>query len=199
MVDLCGGPQELAKVENGFKIPAETQTRAIRQEAGRFLKNLRGIPRWGEQLVSIVEAFGNVSSSHLRYLDSKNEDGAPPKQASRIEPYEPFSLSSTAQQLYDELLRYSVFIEDYRGKSRRGNVVPRLYLRRFLIPHFNLTFSTRDSIELEPAEFEEFLLTPKSFEQKLRLKSAEDANRYSRREESETRNQLSLQLESTKQ
>jgi hypothetical protein len=79
------------------------------------------------------------------------------------------SLSQRAQRLYDELLRYSVFIEDFRGKSRRGKVVPRLFLRRFLIPHFNLTFSTRDSIELEPEEFEALLLEPRSFEQSMRL------------------------------
>ncbi len=194
MVGLCGGPQELAKAEGTFKIPRETQNRAIREEAGRFLKNLRGIPKCGEQLVSIVEAFGSVSNSQLKYLDSKNEEGLPPKQATRIEPYEPFSLSPSAQQLYDELLRYSVFIEDFRGKSRRGKVVPRLYLRRFLIPHFNLTFSTRDSIELEPADFEEFLLTPKTFEQKLRLKSSDDAKRLAKKEEGEDKNQLLLQL-----
>ena len=193
MVGLSGGPQELAKVETRIKIPAETQNRAIREEAGRFLKNLRGIPQWGEQLVSIVEAFGNVSASHLKYLDSKNEDGAPPKQASRIEPYESLSLSSSAQKLYDELLRYSVFIEDFRGKSRRGNVVPRLYLRRFLIPHFNLTFSMRDSIELEPADFEAFLLNPKAFEQKLRLKSPDDAKRFEK-QQVEAENQLPLRL-----
>ena len=60
----------------------------------------------------------------------------------------------------------------------RGNVVPRLFLRRFLIPHFNLTFSTRDSIEIEPREFELFLLNPKAFEQMLRLKNVEDASKY---------------------
>ena len=80
--------------------------------------------------------------------------------------------------LYEELLRYSVFIEDFRGKSRRGNVVPRLYLRRFLIPHFNLTFSKRDSIELEPDQFEMFLLQPRRFEEIARLKTEDAARRY---------------------
>jgi hypothetical protein len=174
MVRLCGGPQQLKNVTGGFMIPPEKQTQAIREEAGRFLKNLRGAPHLGDQLVSIVEAFGNVAISHLKYLNSKNEKSSPPKQANRIEPYEPFSLSTKGR----ELLRYSVFIEDYRGRSRRGNIVPRLYLRRFLIPHFNLTFSTRDSIELEPMDFEAFLLNPKAFEQKFRLKSSDDAKRY---------------------
>jgi len=199
MVRLSGGPVELAKaVEAPFKVPQATQNRAIRDAAGSFLKNLRGVPRCGVQLVAIVEAFGNVANSHLKFLDSKNEEGSPPKQATRIEPYEPFALSEQAQRLYDELLRYSVFIEDFRGKSRRGSVVPRLYLRRFLIPHFNLTFSTRDSIELEPADFETFLLAPQNFDQKLRLKSADDAKRFEK-QQSEAKDQLSLGLDGTPQ
>ncbi|MCS6284076.1 MAG: protein kinase family protein [Nitrospira sp.] len=194
MVVLRGGPQEIAKTAESPKVPVSFQNRAIREEAGRFLKNLRGVPRCGEQLVSIVEAFGNVANSHLKYLESKNEEGRPPKQASRIEPYEQFPLSPMAQELYDELLRYSVFIEDMRGKSRRGNVVPRLYLRRFLIPHFNLTFSTRDSIELEPVDFEQFLTSPKEFEKKFRPKSIDEANRLER-QVNNGENQLPLGLE----
>ena len=178
MVRLCGGPDELAKSHSSPRISEGVQNRAIREAAGNFLKNLRGIPHCGEELVAIVEAFGNVAHSHLRFLNSKNQEGNPPKQATRIEPYEPLSLSQRAQRLYDELLRYSVFIEDFRGKSRRGKVVPRLFLRRFLIPHFNLTFSTRDSIELEPEEFEAFLLEPRSFEQSMRLKNEEQAQKY---------------------
>jgi energy-coupling factor transporter ATP-binding protein EcfA2 len=174
MVRLSGGAETLRQ----SAIVESIQNQSIRAAAGSFLKNLRGIPQCGEQLVSIVEAFGNIAQSHLKFLDSKNEKGSPPKQATRIEPYEVFELSKDAQALYEELLRYSVFIEDFRGKSRRGNVVPRLFLRRFLIPHFNLTFSTRDSIEIEPREFELFLLNPKAFEQMLRLKSVEDASKY---------------------
>lgn len=150
------------------------QNQAIREAAGAFLKNLRSIPKHGDQLVAIVTAFGNVAHSLLKHRCSKNEAGNPPHQASRIEPYEPFELSEPAQRLYDELLRYSVFLEDFRGKSRRGKVVPRLYLRRLLVPHFNLTFSMRDSTELEPTEFERFLLQPAKFEEETRRRSPDE-------------------------
>jgi hypothetical protein len=173
MVVLAGGPDELAKAATTPRVAPRMQNKAIREAAGVFLKNLRSIPRHGDQLVAIVTAFGNVAHSFLKFRNSRNEAGNPPQQASRIEPYEPFTLSEPAQRLYDELLRYSVFIEDFRGKSRRGKVVPRLYLRRFLIPHFNLTFSTRDSIELEPHEFEQFLLDPATFEDKKRQRTPE--------------------------
>ena len=172
MVILAGGQEELAKTTTPRVQPRE-QNRAIREAAGSFLKNLRSIPKHGDQLVAIVTAFGNVAHSYLKFRNSRNEEGNPPHQASRIEPYEPLKLSGEAQRLYDELLRYSVFIEDFRGKSRRGKVVPRLYLRRFLIPHFNLTFSMRDSVELEPAEFEAFLLDPTRFEDQKRQRAPE--------------------------
>ncbi|MDR3403075.1 MAG: protein kinase [Chthoniobacter sp.] len=198
MVRLAGGVEALASVQSAVKIDEETQNKAIRQAAGGFLKSLRSVPGCGEQLVAIVESFGNVANSHMKFLDSKNEEGAPPKQATRIEPYEPLKLSAPAQRLYDELLRYSVFIEDFRGKSRRGNVVPRLYLRRFLIPHFNLTFSTRDSLEVEVVEFEQFLNDPKAFEERLRLKSKEDAERLEGKQ-AQDKKQMQLRFEEGKQ
>ena len=73
----------------------------------------------------------------LRFRDSKNESTCPPHQASRIEPYEDPHLEGKAKEVYEDSvwLRYSVFIDpDVRGKSRRGNVVPRLYLRTVLNP-----------------------------------------------------------------
>jgi hypothetical protein len=119
-----------------------------------------------------VEAFGTVAYTHLLYQDAPNQnEKAPiPKQPTRIEPLQEPTLSPNAERIYNELLRYSVFIEDVRGKSRRGHVVARLYLRRLLIPHFNLTFSTRDSIELEPSQIEVLLNDPETFLKAKRLK-----------------------------
>ena len=114
MVRVAGGPEQLVKETMEYRLKQRTQDRAIREAAGGFLKSLRSVPKCGDQLVAIVEAFGNIAHSHLRFLDSKNEEGSPPKQATRIEPYQPLSLSENAQLLYNELLRYSVFIEDYR-------------------------------------------------------------------------------------
>ncbi len=130
----------------------------------------------GKKLVEIVTAFGNVAHSYLMHSDSKNLTTSSPRQASRIEPYDELDLSSDAKAIYRELLRYSVFIEDRRGKSRRGKVVPRLWLRRFLIPHFNLTFNKRDSVELENKQIEELLLSPQDFLKKHRKKSSNDTN-----------------------
>jgi energy-coupling factor transporter ATP-binding protein EcfA2 len=169
MVTAVGGADELKSHEGKPAIAPESQHKAIRTEAGNFLKNLRALPK-GPALVEIVEAFGNVASSYIRHRNSKNESSAPPHQATRIEPFEDPALSAEAREIYDDLLRYSVFLEDVRGKSRRGLVVPRLYLRRFLIPFFNLTFSKRDSLELNVEELHDLLLHPKQFESRKRLR-----------------------------
>ena len=177
MVGNIGGAEGLAQIESSQKISPKDQTKAIRDQAGNFLKGLR-LSSNGSQLVEIVSSFGNVAHSYLKHRNSKNVQTNPPWQAHRIEPYDQLALSDEAQKIYDELLRYSVFIEDVRGKSRRGKVVPRLYLRRLLIPHFNLTFSTRDSVGLEPDEILELLLTPKEFEKNHLIKKGllEDPN-----------------------
>ena len=170
MVAKAGGTEGIKAVDGTPKVNKQFQKKSVKEEAGSFLDNLRRI-EGGEKLVRVVTAFGNVAHSYLNFRDSKNEDKRPPHQASRIEPLETLNLSSDAQKIYKELLRYSLFIEDPRGKSRRGKVVPRLYLRRSLLPHFNLTFSTRDSLQLEPKAIEMLFLRPEEFEKEKTLSS----------------------------
>ncbi len=163
MVSEKGGVDYLRKTKGMPKIPIQSQNKLIRDEAGNFLSNLSALPGYGAKLVEIVTAFGNVAHSYLIHKNSRNEKTITPHQASRIEPYDEINLSAEANIIYSEILRYSVFIEDRRGKSRRGKVVPRLWLRRFLIPHFNLTFSKRDSIQIENKDFEMLLTQPQDF------------------------------------
>jgi serine/threonine protein kinase len=163
MVADAGGQEFLAATTDTPKVNKEIQKKAIRSEAGSFLESLRGIDN-GEHLVSVVTAFGVVAASYQKHLNSSNEKGNPPHLASRIEPYDELTLADNAKNVYRELLRYSLLIEDPRGKSRRGKVVPRLYLRRCLLPSFNLTFGKRDSIQLEVSEIERLLLNPEEFQ-----------------------------------
>jgi serine/threonine protein kinase len=167
MVSLNGGPSAL-KIAGSPCIPKAIQSQAIREYCGDFLRSLREIPN-GSHMVDVVTAFANVAHSYLRYRDSKNEGSNPPHQASRIEPYTSLELSPVAERIYKELLRYSVLVEDVRGKSIHGNVVQRLYLRRLLIPHFNLTFSNRDSVSLKNEDIELLLVTPDKFYNRFRL------------------------------
>ena len=181
MVEDYGGRENLAGSESTPRIPFRRQNNSIRAAAGEFMESIRTLPGRGPHLADVITALGNVARSYLLYETSTNGAGNPPRQASRIEPYEALQLSAEALSVLKDLLRYSVLIEDPRGKSRRGMVVPRYYLRRYLIPHFRLTFSRRDSLQLENHQLETFLSKPKEFEKAMRLKSEEDAvRRYGR-------------------
>ena len=156
------------------RISEAQQSRTVRRSAGEFMESVRNLPKHGNELAATVSAIGNVASSYLRYRDAANETGNPPHQASRIEPYEPLDLSEDARNLLNDLIRFSILLMDPRGKSRRGGVVPRFYLRRYLIPHFGLTFSKRDSLELENRELELLLTNPNVFSEQKRIKSSSD-------------------------
>ena len=175
MVEDFGGTERLAASSKTPRIPEKKQHESVRAAAGAFMESVHTLPRWGTQLTKVVTAFGNVARSYLLYETSTNETSRPPYQASRIEPYETLQLPDNAQEILDELLRYSILIEDPRGKSRRGKVVPRFYLRRYLIPHFRLTFSRRDSLELENFQIETLLCEPQRFEDAMRSRSENEA------------------------
>lgn len=170
MVSNAGGRDALVAGKQSPMVDKQLQNRAIRRHAGDFLQSLADSGPHGERLRKIVSAFGNVAHSYVKFRRSKNESGNPRHQASRIELHEMPVLDGEAKEIYDLLLRYSVFIQDPRGKSRRGQPVPRLYLRRFLIPHFNLTFNMRDSLLFEAEDFIQLLLDPVSYENRSRLK-----------------------------
>lgn len=175
MVAETGGVENLKETDEFPKIPIKSQNKLIRDEAGSFLSNLSALPGYGAKLVEVVTAFGKVAHSYLINKDSRNEKITTPHQAIRIEPFDELNLSKEASAIYSEILRYSVFIEDRRGKSRRGKVVPRLWLRRFLIPHFNLTFSKRDSISIENKDFEMLLTKPDEFFKKQKEPKAKNS------------------------
>ena len=175
MIEEYGGDDRLRNSNAMPRIPWQQQHESVRAAAGAFMNSIRRLPGNGQHLTEVVTAFGNVAHSYLRYKISTNKASNPPHQASRIEPYESLYISDEAQEILNELLRYSVLIEDPRGKSMRGKVVPRFYLRRYLIPHFRLTFSRRDSIRLENNQIEILLRNPQRFEASMKLNSEEDA------------------------
>ena len=174
MIEEYGGDDRLRNSNAMPRIPWQQQHKSVRAAAGAFMNSIRTLPGNGQHLTEVVTAFGNVAHSYLRYKISTNEASNPPHQASRIEPYESLDISDEAQEILNELLRYSVLIEDPRGKSMRGKVVPRFYLRRYLIPHFRLTFSRRDSIRLENNQIEILLRNPQRFEASMKSNSEED-------------------------
>ena len=177
MVEDQGGVQSLRENKGTPRIADHQQNASIRRASSDFLDSFRTLPKWGHRLSEVVAAIGTVAHSFLRHRNSGNETGSPPHQASRLEPYGALRLSSEANRVLEALLRYSILIEDPRGKSMRGHPVRRFYLRRYLIPRFLLTFSLRDSLRLENEDIELLLRFPRRFEEVKTLKSADEAVR----------------------
>jgi hypothetical protein len=163
-------------------IQPDIQNKEFRRTGGEFLHFLKAcarttrdgkttLPRhivsWGEHLVKIAEAFKEICLYDLRKLNSGRKDRQnEPKQAFRIEIVDQFSLEGVCREIYEDLVRYGVFLRDDRGKSIRGAIIPRLYLRRLLIPFCTLTFSKIDSIFMKAVDFKDLLLNPADFAKK---------------------------------
>ena len=123
-----------------------------------------GMSDWyGERLQMIADAFQEIATIELQTKTSKNMKANPPKQARRIEITDVSqSLPDDLLSIYRGMLRYGLFLKDWRGKSARGKAVPRLYLRGILIPYYTLSFSKRDSVTMEWSQFCDFLRNPKA-------------------------------------
>jgi hypothetical protein len=171
--ESAGGSEIFSDPTLVLPIDPEKQNKAIKEMGSEFLSKIENIPKNGKQLREITEAFGEVAKWYLLKRDSKNEDRFPPWQAYRIEIRDVMSLDEKSQELYNDLIRYSIFIRDSRGKSIRGVVAPRLYLRKLLIPFFLLTFSKRDNIGLDSGDFLILLNNPKKF-----IENMKDMKRY---------------------
>jgi len=183
IISLSGGPDKFSKPnEITLPIEQETQDRAIREIGNDFLNRVEAVPDIGDELRKIASAFGEIANWYIRHRNSKNQEQYPPWQAFRLEVRDAlyfedsllekvktkFNLDKNIrpkelEKLYEGLIRYGIFLRDVRGKSQRGAVVPRLYLRRLLIPTFLLTPSKRDSIGLEVDEFLLLLSNPEKF------------------------------------
>ncbi|MDR1914410.1 MAG: protein kinase [Clostridiales bacterium] len=164
----------------GHKFPLisdEIQNELYKETGGQFMTLLRSVTKpsenstdvdkehtYAEHLASIVRAFQEIASYELKTKKSKNQGSSPIKKVRRIEiSNADHDLTPEAYEYYRGLIRYGIFIRDYRGKSVRGKIVPRLILRGRLIPYFGLTFSKHDSLMMTWEKFQRFLLDPRGY------------------------------------
>jgi len=163
-----------------YIIPEKIQDKAYRTAGGEFLvfteflvnpsvlkkiatKKKKG-DIYGKHLRDIVEAFVNVSRYELTEGKLvKNEGILNPKQAFRLEIVDKFNLPDEILEYYEGLVRWHIFLQDWRGKSVRGMITPRLFLHRVLIPYTQLTFSSHDNIHLKNKELISLLKRPTAF------------------------------------
>lgn len=166
--------------ESSLQIPDSIQDRSYRTQGSEFLvftESVRDPALWqktsktikpgqvyGTHLKHIVEAFINVS----KYEMTKgklvgNQGNLNPKQAFRLEVVDNFSPTPDVIGYLEGLVRWHIFLQDWRGRSVRGMITPRLYLNRILIPYAGLTFSSHDHIQLTNAELVSLLEKPMEF------------------------------------
>lgn len=122
---------------------------------------------YGDHLKAVVEAFVAAAKELLLGPTYTIREGATPREvprmAFRVEIIDEFRIDGLAREIYRDLVRYGLFMRDSRGKSVRGTFVPRLYLRRLLLPFCALALSKRDSVPLTCEAFTQLLLEPDAF------------------------------------
>jgi len=173
---------ELKKGESTV-IPREIQDKCYRTTGGEFLsfaeavvdpstleKSPAGQDRsYGKHLRRIAEEFINVARYELtRGLEVSNQGRRNPRQAFRIEVLDRVDIPDDVLHYYEGLIRWHLFLQDWRGKSVRGLITARLYLNRILLPVARLTVSSHDNISLTNDEFVDLLREPDGFEERYR-------------------------------
>lgn len=175
-----------------FPVKAEVQDRVFRNRGGEWLNshtrneptdpkrtkeeitrlqqvkpNYRLCGEYGDHLKAVVEAFVAAAKDLLLGPTYTIREGRTtrevPRMAFRVEIIDEFRIEGLAREIYRDLVRYGIFMRDSRGKSVRGTFVPRLYLRRLLLPFCALALSKRDSVQLTCEGFTELLLAPDAF------------------------------------
>lgn len=164
------------KVQNEVYVEAGGQFMALLSAATNPSERSDGSENYAINLIEIVKAFHGAASFDLKTKHSKNLDKNPIRKARRIEIADiEDALPPEALDYYKGLIRYGIFIQDNRGKSIRGKVVPMLYLRSLLIPYFKLAFSKRDHVHMPWDKFLKFLLTPKEYLREYTTPSKKDS------------------------
>lgn len=135
----------------------------------------KGSKNFGHRLIEIAKAFIAVSRWELIAQPLMgNQGSSAPKQAFRIEIVDDLQLAENVQTYYHGLLRWHVFLPDWRGRSVRGVMTPRMFLNRRLIPFARLSFSGKDSISLTNSEFQFLLNEPRKFVRYWKNKKRKD-------------------------
>jgi serine/threonine protein kinase len=166
--------------EDDIPVNEKIQDKIYRATGGEFLESMgslidpfvleKGVSllsrneKHGVHLKDIVEAFVKVSRYELTNGNLvKNQGKFNPKQAFRVEIIDKFEMTPESGRYLESLIRWHIFLQDWRGKSVRGMLTPRLYLNRILLPFCYLTFSMHDNIHLTNKEFIDLLTKPKEF------------------------------------
>jgi energy-coupling factor transporter ATP-binding protein EcfA2 len=163
------------------KVDQERQHQAIEGYSLQYTAKIKGIPKYGEKLFEIVDAFGNMCKRLLREhpVIDRGDGRQDPYQLLRIELDEGFVRSSAhvlqvesqgiAEReasdrpaiLWMLLQRYCIFIDAEPSRSRRNTLASKVIMRRIFCPAFKTGLVNSESYTLDKKHWEAFCADPK--------------------------------------
>lgn len=152
------------------RVPAHIQHKAIQSVSRDLFELIKNYIPKGPEMYNLVQFFGNLSRRILQegQLMKHGPDLIPP-QTTRIEvepsaPGQPNDeLAADQQELMDELVRRTIFIEMESGRSRHQfTPTLRWQLRKIYCPTFATSINKTTAVKWRPDEFKRFLLDPKT-------------------------------------
>ncbi|MEZ6033183.1 MAG: protein kinase [Planctomycetaceae bacterium] len=169
MFEECG-----IKTKRTTLVPKDHQNDVIERYARQYIAKIKGIPRFGDRLHAIVNAFGNMARKLLEdYPLVKHGNGREePYRLLRIELDEEFraligstrkadnSEDDDAVELWMRLQRYCIFIDAEEGRSRRNTMASRAILRRIICPAFRIGLVNSECFTLSRREWQAFSVEP---------------------------------------
>ena len=183
IADLCSGDIsnllevyrrifEEGKVKNFTteRVPAHIQHKAIQSVSRDLFELIKNYVPKGPDMYNLVQSFGNLSRRILQEGPlMKHGPDLIPQQTTRIEvepsaPGQPIDeLAADQQELMDELVRRTIFIEMEPGRSRHQfTPTLRWQLRKIYCPTFSTSINKNTAVKWRPDEFKRFLLSPKT-------------------------------------
>lgn len=149
------------------KIPAKVQHDAITAVSRELLGRVRHIPREGEKLYDILDAFGTLSRRQLWHHalvgQGKRKSGQPRKDAySQLTIYvdQLTRAKEFARRRWQLLQRAAIFIDIRMGRSQNETIADRATLRRVYCPAFRTGLSSSEQFRLTRQQFDYFMDKP---------------------------------------
>lgn len=165
--------EQCAVKKNTTRIIApEYQNDVIEGYSRQYISKIKGIPGFGEQMFSIVDAFGNMARRLLEDypLVRHGEGRQEPYRLLRIELDEAFrdspdtpatdSDNLDAIEIWKLLQRHCIFIDADESRSRRNTLSSRVLLRRIFCPAFRIGVVNSECWTLSQQQWSAFTSDP---------------------------------------
>ncbi|MGA2616291.1 MAG: protein kinase [Thermoguttaceae bacterium] len=192
MFEQCGVTRDTTSV-----ISADSQDAVIEGYSRQYIAKIKGIPRYGERLFAIVDAFGNLSKRLLNEypwisrpdnrrdpyqllrieLDEAEFGGAPPDSTPSTDNATASRAQMDPMQLWRLLQRYCLFIDADESRSRRNTLSSRVILRRVFCPAFRIGLVNSECFTLSRDQWSAFCHDPSGRAEQFVRDVVETANR----------------------